>query len=97
MNSIKTLLKLEFTLNKNLNANKQKKNKLFFFSYVFTFVFMLLISFVFLGGFYFIGGEDKLGQLSLFITIMQVVLFFYALSNILKRIFNSKDNPILAY
>jgi len=97
LNSIKTLLKLEFTLNKNLNANKQKKNKLFFFSYVFTFVFMLLISFVFLGGFYFIGGEDKLGQLSLFITIMQVILFFYALSNILKRIFNSKDKPLLAY
>lgn len=98
MDSIKTLFNLEFTLNRNANDNRRKKNKtLYFLSYIGTFLFMLLFSFIFMGAFYFMGGGDVKGELSLFITVMQVIVFFNALSGIIKKAFQSKDKVLLSF
>jgi len=97
LDSIKTLFKLEFTLNRNANDNKRKKNKaLYFLSYAGSFVFMLFFAAIFMIAFYFIGSGDIKGELSLFITVMQVIVFFSALSGIIKKAFQSKDKVLLS-
>lgn len=97
MNGIKTLLNLEFTLSRNTNENKRKKNKLFFLSYVSTFLFALIFAFIFVGTFYYIGSGDIRGQLSLFISVIQIILLLYSLSSLIKKVFQSLDKALLSY
>lgn len=97
MDSIKTLFKLELTLNKNTNDNKRKKSKsLYFLSHFGTFMFMFVFAAIFMGAVYFIGSGYILGELSLMITIMQIIIFLSALSGIIKKVFQSKDKTLLS-
>lgn len=97
MKNILNIFKLEWKLSKNPNKSKPKK-VLSILSYIFTFVLALIVSVLFVIVLQKVGGvENRIGTLSLFITVIQIALFFYSLNLQHKTIFSNNDKILLAY
>lgn len=97
MGNIKTLLKLEYTALKNKNIDKMKKRN-YIFSFITSFLLVLVFSFLFVGVFYLIGDKnEKLNYLSFILMVIQVIIFFSAISNIIKTVYLTFDKTMLSY
>lgn len=95
MNSVLALLKLDYTMFKNNNLTKKKVVYLIFeciFFIGFSFLISLILASVFKQA---STSQTVINFLSLIIFIIQIVLFFYSLSLILKKLLLSTDKSFL--
>ena len=96
MNTIKSLVKLQFKMYKNDNFSKKKV-----VSFIFTFLFvcfaLTLVSYGITNIFSMVSSKDTLIHfLSLTLFIIQITLLLFSLTNQLKSMFLLKDKLLLA-
>lgn len=97
MKNILNLVKLEFMMDRK----SDKKSKTFLsqiLSYFLIIVFSTLFSLFFIYAFKFIGNDSLvLGQLSFVLLVVMIILLFYSLQILMKRVFFFEKKDTLAY
>lgn len=96
MENIKSLLKLEFKINRK-NGEKIKNTISSILFAILTICLMGVISYFVITSLFLVGGSNKKGLFSFIILALQVIIFFYTISNQLKIMFLYKDKVTLSY
>lgn len=98
MQNISKLLKLEFMMDRSLAEKRKRKIVSQVLSYLLIIAFSTLFSLFFVVAFKIMGNEELVvGQLSLIFLILTIILFFFSLSLLLKRVFLFKKKETLSY
>lgn len=98
MQNVSHLLKLEFMMDRNVGDKPRKRIASQLLTYFLVAVFSTLLSLFFVFAFKIIGDDSMiLGQLSFVLIVVMIVLFFFSLSLLLKRVFLFKKKETLSF